>query len=163
MSQVRKCVKCNIERDSREFEFILYTSRYFICHLCHKNEVYIKCLICNNDYSEIISRTIKPGCNITNICHLCQPYSCSKYPDHYINKIFTILGTLVKTQFKNHEESNNTETISDIRIINKLEHLDKKLEELDNKLEHLDKKLEELDNKLEHLDKKLEELDKKRI
>jgi hypothetical protein len=55
MSHEKTCVKCNIKRDSREYKFEeLSNSNQYMCHVCHKDAIFIPCMICDNEFDRTV-------------------------------------------------------------------------------------------------------------
>jgi hypothetical protein len=164
MSFTQKCLKCNIERDSREYKFIMY-NKHSLCHLCNNDAIYTTCLLCEKDFSESLDSEIIPARSaMPNVCYKC--IKCSKKEcSSYISEIFTVLGKQATNNSEKHENS-----IKELETELKYQHKKYAVEEANKKIEQIEQTYEQLINeKLAELDKKydkkinekLAELDKK--
>jgi hypothetical protein len=169
MSLTKTCIKCTIVRDSREYKFIQYQAQtlHMVCYLCVKDITYIKCLICDNDYSTEINSKINPtGPHLPNVCDTCTSTMRASAIPAYINRIFTILGKQSNHNSEKYENSIKlleTNSVKNLETCKKyaIDETNKKIKDIETKYEKLmTEKMDQLEQKIEQ---KYEKLMKEKI
>jgi hypothetical protein len=145
---LKKCVKCNIDSNSKECKFKMYMDPYplinyidqlYICEPCNMTVIYEHCIHCGILYSETISNIlIKPDIPLI-LCHKCY----EGQPTQYISKIFSTF------QIHRNEQYDEYEKINDINS-----KLEAKINNMDDKIIDVIKNLDiKMNIKIEELEK----------